>query len=214
MVSNTAYAALVEEARARGLKFAMNDLRSAASHIRGRMEEDGVRWDSLQSWASMEVVVDALEALEAAETANVSRETFVPSLAASIEVNWETQRLTIENRPLPWHVAEVGPRVEALGSRDELGLVWLPVLAEAVTVIGSPPADVSRETSASPRQGLDPYALSFGLDVVAHPLRDGSPVEGVFLSVDSNGSELLVLLDVEGERQDFSNSTHYFTLKG
>ncbi len=211
---NAPLAEIIEEARARGLRYAINDLRSNASHIRGLMEADGVRWDSLQSWAYMEVVCDALEALELAETANVSRETFQPELARSIEVNWEAQRVTIENRPLPWHLGEVGPRVEALRSGEPFGMVWLPVLAETVIVIGDPPADVSRETFPQPTQGVDPYALSFGLDVVAEPLLEGSPVEGVFLSVDRSGSELLVVLDVDGERQDFSNSTHYFTLKG
>lgn len=50
---------IVAQARARGLDYALNDLRQYAAAIRDRMERDGVRLDSLQSWASMEVLIEA-----------------------------------------------------------------------------------------------------------------------------------------------------------
>lgn len=145
-----------------------------------------------------------------------------PTLAHSIEVDWDAQLVTVEGRPVPWFLAEAGPRVEeAEIGGDPFALVWLPVLAEEVTVIGEAPANVSRETSphAHAVSWVDPLLLQLGQEVLAYadPLGpgDGPVAAGKFVHVIAEGSldrDALVVLDDNGAVEQLLIRGHHFAL--
>lgn len=145
-----------------------------------------------------------------------------PSLAHSIEVDWDAQSVTIDGRPSPWFLSEVGPRVESLGGRGgTFGLVWLPVMAEGVVVIGDAPANVSRETSehAHAVTWVDPLLLQLGQQVLAYrsptASGDGPVAAGTFVHVIAEGSldrDATVVLDDEGDAQRLLIRDHHFAL--
>ena len=146
----------------------------------------------------------------------------VPTLAHSIEVDWDAQTVLVEGRPVPWFLSEVGPRVDEIGgTRDTLGLVWLPVMAEEVTVIGDPPANVSRETSdhAHAATWVDPLLLTLGQRVRAYrsptSAGDGPVAEGTFVHVIAEGSldrDATVVLDDDGDAQRLLVREHHFAI--
>lgn len=62
MASDALRDQIVAEAASKGLRYAINDLRSAAAHGRDALEHNLIRLTAEQSWAYMEVVCNALEA--------------------------------------------------------------------------------------------------------------------------------------------------------
>ena len=54
-----------------------------------------------------------------------------PTLAESYRVH--RRGVDIDGRPFPWHVsADPGPRVERVSEVDDLHILWVPVLVDAV----------------------------------------------------------------------------------
>lgn len=211
---------LVEEARARGVQYLINDLSGYAALIRDRMREDDVRLDSRQSWASMEALIAILEE-------NVSRETSAsdlegaadeppadgtyPASAAEFAARWNSR----DGEYRDGLVAQLGEWSQAASDcfvQNHKGrLEHLEQLRDA---------NVSRETlHAHDATWVDPLRLQLGQQVAAYPdpIRPGDePVAvGAFVHVVAEGSldrDATVVLDDNGSAHRLLIREHHFAI--